>query len=144
MKMSTRGRYGARAMIDIALNYEDGPVSLKDMAKRQEISVKYLEQLIPPLKTAGLIRSIRGAGGGYTLTRHPSEINLYDVIKALENLSPVDCINSPGVCPRVEECATYDVWKEMEAATNGILKSISLAEMMERQRRKLKLKTSGG
>lgn len=134
MKMSTRGRYGTRAMLDIALNYEKGPVSLKDMAQRQEISVKYLEQLIPPLKAVGLIRSIRGAGGGYTLTRHPDKINLLEIMQALERISPVDCLDSPDVCSRISKCATYDVWKEIQESTNNILRSLTLADMMERQR----------
>ena len=136
MKMSTRGRYGTRAMLDIALNYGKGPVSLKDMAQRQEISVKYLEQLIPPLKATGLIRSIRGAGGGYTLTRHPSKINLLEIMQSLERTSPVDCLDSPDICPRVKKCATYDVWKEIQESTNNILRSLTLADMMERQRAK--------
>ncbi len=136
MKMSTRGRYGTRAMLDIALNYEKGPVSLKDMAQRQEISVKYLEQLIPPLKAVGLIRSIRGAGGGYTLTRHPSKINLLEIMQSLERTSPVDCLDSPDVCSRINKCATYDVWKEIQESTNNILRSLTLADMMERQRTK--------
>ncbi|MDI6715903.1 MAG: Rrf2 family transcriptional regulator [Actinomycetota bacterium] len=135
MRMSTRGRYGARAMLDIAANYEKGPVSLKDMARRQDISLKYLEQLIPPLKAAGLIRSIRGAGGGYTLVKEPHEINLLQIIQALERLSPVDCLDTPGVCPRVKKCATYEVWKELLEATNNILQSITLADMVERQRK---------
>jgi len=84
MKLSTKGRYRARAMLDIALNYEKGPVSLKDLARRQEVSVKYMEQLIPLLKMAGLIRSVRGAGGGYTLSKDPHQIKPRNIIDVLE------------------------------------------------------------
>lgn len=137
MRMSTRGRYGVRAMLDIALNYEKGAVSLKDLAKRQNLSEKYLEQLIPPLRSAGLIRSIRGAGGGYTLTKEPSEINLLEIIQALEKISPVDCLDAPEICPNIKTCVTYDVWKEINDSTSKILNSLTLSEMVERQHRKL-------
>ncbi|HZD59648.1 MAG TPA: Rrf2 family transcriptional regulator [Anaerolineae bacterium] len=139
MRMSTKGRYGTRAMLDIALNYEKGPVSLRELAQRQELSVKYLEQLIQPLKEAGLVESIRGAGGGYTLSRLPSEINLLQIVQALENLSPVDCLDTPESCPRVSKCATYDVWKELQDSTYNILASLTLMDMMERQRQKSEL-----
>lgn len=138
MRMSTKGRYGTRAMLDIALNYEKGPVSLRELAQRQELSVKYLEQLIQPLKAAGLVRSVRGAGGGYTLAKLPSEINLLQVIQALETISPVDCLDTPEACPRVSKCATYDVWKELQDSTNNILASLTLVDMVERHRQKIK------
>jgi len=139
MRMSTKGRYGARAMLDIALNYEKGPVSLKDLAERQELSLKYLEQLIQPLKAAGLLKSIRGAGGGYTLAKHPNDISLLQVIQALENISPADCLSTPEMCARTGKCATHDVWKQIHDSTNSILASLTLMEMMERQREKLEL-----
>ncbi|MBE0447149.1 MAG: Rrf2 family transcriptional regulator [Actinobacteria bacterium] len=137
MRMSTRGRYGARAMLDIALNYEKGPVSLRELAQRQELSIKYLEQLIQPLRTAGLIKSIRGAGGGYTLARLPDDINLLQIVQALENLTPVDCLNNPEACSRISKCATYDVWKEVQDSTRNILASLTLTDMVERQLQKL-------
>jgi Rrf2 family protein len=135
--MSTKGRYGARAMLDIALYGDKGPVSLKDLAHRQELSVKYLEQLIQPLKAAGLIRSVRGAGGGYMLAKEPCDINLLQIIQALEKLIPSDCLENSKVCSRVSKCATHDVWKEIQSSTNHILSSLTLQDMMERQQQKL-------
>jgi len=99
MRLSTKSRYGTRAMLDIAINYEKGPVSVKSLAKRQDISVKYMKQLIPLLKLAGLIRSVRGAGGGYTLSKHADQIKLRDIIDALEgSIFPVDCVDNPEMC----------------------------------------------
>ena len=124
-------------MVDIALNYEKGPVSLKDLAERQGVSVKYLEQIIPTLKAAGFIRSIRGASGGYTLAKSAHHIKILDIIRALEgSLSPVDCVDMPKICPRVRECATHDIWKEVHKAINGILGSQTLADLAERQTKK--------
>ena len=133
MKMSTRGRYGARAMLDIALNCDKGPVPLKDMSQRQQISIKYLEQLIQPLKTAGLIKSVRGAGGGYTLARLPQEISLLQIVTALERLSPTDCVEAPEACPRAGKCVAHDVWQEVQNSINDVLASFTLMDMAERQ-----------
>ncbi len=134
MRLSTKGRYGTRAMLDIALNYEKGPVSLKDLAQRQEVSVKYMEHLIPLLKVAGLIRSVRGVRGGYTLNRDPHQIKLRDIVDALEgSMFPVDCIDNPETCHRVKECVTYEIWKEIYDEINKILDSWTLADMVDRQ-----------
>ena len=103
MKLSTKGRYGARLMLELALEYGKGPVLLKEVAERQEISEKYLGHLISPLKAAGLINSTRGAHGGYTLAKASKDITLAEVVQAVEgNLSVVECVSSPGVCSRVE------------------------------------------
>jgi len=135
--MSTKGRYGARAMLDIAMHDDKGPVSLRDLAQRQELSVKYLEQLIKPLKAAGLIKSVRGAGGGYVLAKEPFDINLLQIIEALEKLATSDCLDNPRICGRVAICATHDVWKEIQNSTTHILASLTLQDMVEKQRRKL-------
>ena len=137
MRMSTKGRYGARAMLDIAMHDDKGPVSLRDLAQRQDLSVKYLEQLIQPLKAAGLISSVRGAGGGYVLAKEPCDINLLQIIQALEKLTTSDCLDNPQICERVEKCATHDVWKEIQSSTNNILASLTLQDMMEKQQQKL-------
>ena len=93
MKLSTRGRYGVRAMLELALNNGKGPVPLRDLALRQEISAKYLEQLLIPLKGAGLVKSVRGARGGYMLALEPARISLYDIVRSLEGpLAPVECV----------------------------------------------------
>jgi len=134
MRLSTKSRYGARAMLDIAINYEKGPVSVKSIADRQGISVKYMEQLISLLKVSGLIRSVRGAGGGYTLSKDVHQINLSDIINALEgSMFPVDCVDNPELCNRAEKCVTYEIWKDIQDTINNILESLTLADMVERQ-----------
>jgi len=134
MRLSTKSRYGTRAMLDIAINYKKGPVSVKSLAKRQDISVKYMEQLIPLLKLAGLIRSVRGAGGGYTLSKHADQIKLRDIIDALEgSIFPVDCIDNPEMCDRAKKCVTYEIWKDIQNTINNMLDSLTLADMVKRQ-----------
>lgn len=134
MKLSTKGRYGARLMLDLALHYGKAPVLLKDVAKRQEISEKYLGHLIPPLKAVGLINSTRGAHGGYTLARAPQDITLGDVIRAVEgNLAVVECVSTPRICHRVDFCVTRDIWSQMSEKMMEMLESITLKDMVNRQ-----------
>lgn len=114
IRLSTKGRYGARLMLELALQYGKGPILLKDIAKRQEISEGYLEHLLPPLKSAGLINSSRGAHGGYILAKALSEITLKEIVQTLEgSLSPVECVDTPTVCQRVRSCVTRDIWKKL-------------------------------
>jgi Rrf2 family protein len=121
-------------MLDIALNDGYGPVQLKDLAKRQDLSMKYLEQIVPSLKTAGLIRSIRGAGGGYILAKSARDITLLDIVEALEgSLVPVECVSNPRICPRTTVCAVHDIWREVLYGMNSVLISYSLADLAERQ-----------
>ena len=137
MRISTKGRYGARLMLDLAVHYEDGYVLLKDVGKREEISEKYLEHLIPPLKAGGLISSKRGAQGGYKLTRDPSEITLKEVILSLEgSISPAECVNFSSVCNRAQFCVTRDIWKELEDKILEKLESITLKDMVEMKKEK--------
>ena len=134
MKLTTKSRYGTRAMVDIALNCDAGPVSLKDLSRRQNVSVKYLEQITTALKAAGLIRSIRGSSGGYMLAKGARDIKLLDIIHALEgSLSPVDCVDTPGMCPRINECAAYEMWCEVRDAIDGVLGSRTLEDLANRQ-----------
>ncbi|MFH1623714.1 MAG: Rrf2 family transcriptional regulator [Pseudomonadota bacterium] len=136
--MSTRGRYGTRAMLELALNYEQGPILLKDIAKRQEVSFRYLDHLITRLKAAGLVKSIRGRGGGYILGKHPSQIRLIEVIQVLEgSIAPVDCVDDPKLCHRVDFCGTRDIWIQLKEAMANILKSVTLEELAERQKEKV-------
>lgn len=124
-------------MLDLALNYGKGPILLKDIAKRQEISVTYLENLITPLKAAGLVKSIRGARGGYILAKPPMQIKLSEVIQILEgSLAPVECVDDPRVCYRSALCVTEDIWREVKKAIVNILESTSLQDLVERQREK--------
>ena len=137
MRLSTKGRYGVRALVDIALNCNGGPVLLKDIAKRQDISAQYLEHLVAPLIRAGILRSIRGAKGGIALAKPPEEIRLSRVIEILEgSVAPVECVDNAALCARSDECVTRDVWVEIKAAVMGVLESLTLKDLMDRQRAK--------
>lgn len=137
MKFSTKGRYGVRALLDVALNSDGGPVVLKHVARRQGISAQYLEHLIAPLIKAGFLRSTRGARGGLTLARSPGDIPLSRVMEVLEgSLAPVECVDDPGICPRSEYCVTREVWYDMKQAMMGVLDSLTLEQLMERHRAK--------
>lgn len=137
MRLSTKGRYGARAMLDLALNSGEGPILLRDIARRQEVSEKYLEHSITALRKAGLVRSIRGARGGYVLAKSPSQIRLSEIMEVLEgSMAPVECVDDPQVCQRAQLCVTRDIWAKMKEAIDNILESITLQDMVERQNRK--------
>jgi len=137
MRLSTKGRYAARAMLDLALHYGQGPILLKDIARRQQISERYLEHVIIPLRAAGLVTSARGAHGGFALAKPPSEIRLSEIIQVVEgSIAPVDCVDDPKVCSRAEFCVTRDLWAEMERAMSGVLKSTTLQDLVRRQREK--------
>lgn len=137
MKLSTRGRYGTRVLLDLALCEEKEPVTLKEIARRQQISLLYLEHIIAPLISAGMIRSTRGARGGVRLAKPPQEIKLSEVVELLEgSIAPVDCINDPEACSRSELCATRDVWIELKKAMDGVLESKTLQDLAEMQRMK--------
>jgi len=141
MRLSTRGRYGTRALLDLAVHWGEGPVPLKDIARRQEISLFYLEHLITPLVAAGIVKSTRGARGGVSLLKHPQDIKLSEVIQLLEgSIAPVECVNNPKAYPYSDLCATHDVWDEVKKAIDGVLESITLQNLIERQRQKWNLK----
>ncbi len=126
-------------MVDLALNHGSGPILLKDIAKRQEISEGYLEQIVPSLKTAGLINSIRGAHGGYMLADEPSRISMIDVVTALEGaLSLVECVKTPESCSRADFCVTRELWKEMSNKMMDPLKSKTLEDLVRKHRSKVK------
>jgi Rrf2 family protein len=132
-KLSTKGRYGARLMLELALNYGKGPVALKDVAQRQEISEKYLEHLIGPLKKARLIRSNRGAHGGYTLLRPPSRINLKEVIIAVEGpICIVECTQKPSVCKRAQDCLSREAWNELSLKIGETLAALTLESLISK------------
>jgi len=139
MKLSTKGRYAARAMLDLAFHYGEGPILLKDIARRQQISERYLEHLITPIKAAGLVTSMRGARGGFTLAKPPSQIRLSEIIQILEgSIAPVQCVDDPNICSRADLCVTRDIWTEMQKAMSGILESTTLQDLVRRQRDKEK------
>ena len=137
MKLSTRTRYGMRALVDLALNGSGQPVQLKDIAARQKISLSYLEHLVIPLISAGFVQSTRGAHGGVRLAKSPNQINLNEVMEVLEGpLFPVDCLKGTESCFRSGACATQDVWCELKEAMEGVLKSKTLQDLADIQKSK--------
>ena len=136
MKLSTRARYGTRALVDLAQYTGKEPVQLKDIARRQNISLHYLEHLIAPLIGAGIISSTRGARGGLRLARQPGDIKLSEVVQLLEgSVAPVQCIGDPESCPRSEVCVTRDVWDRVRQAMDDTLSAITLQELVEKQQK---------
>ena len=124
-------------MLDLALNYGKGPILLKDVARRQEISIRYLEQLIAPLKASGLVKSSRGSKGGYVLSKPPADIKLSEIIYALEgSIEPVECVTHPQGCRRSKNCVTRDIWGEIYQAIQGILESNTLQDLVKRHFKK--------
>ena len=137
MKLSTRVRYGTKALLELALHWGEGPVLLKDIAQRQQIPLPYLEHLIGPLVQAGIIKSSRGTKGGVTLLKPPEEIILSEVIQLLDgSIAPVECVDKPETCPRSDLCVTHDIWDEIKEAVSKVLGSITLQDLVERQRQK--------
>ena len=144
MKLSTKGQYGLKAMYDLALNYGNEPISLKSIAERQEISEYYLEQLMAILRKAGLVRSVRGAYGGYMLTRDPSEITVGDVLRALEGpIGIVDCVLEQDAikCLKYENCISRIVWEKIRDSIINTIDSITLLDMCNEARKKLRAET---
>ena len=132
MKLSTRTRYAVRAIIELAHNEGNKPLQLKVIAKRQDISVKYLEQLISVLRSAGFVRSIRGSKGGYVLAKDPSQIKLSDVFHCLEgNVNTAECIENKDYCERAAECAARQVWAQVQQAIEDVLQSITLQDLVD-------------
>ena len=125
MKISTKGRYALRLMLDLAVHGGDGlPVSLKDVSRRQQLSDKYLEQIVTPLSKAGLVRSMRGAGGGYLLTRRPEEYTVGEILRPLEgDLAPVECATDAEFCSRSGQCVTVELWQEIHRAVSQVVES---------------------
>ncbi len=137
MKVSTRIRYGVRLMLSLAENWGKGPVLLKEIARDEEISEKYLSLIVIPLRTKGLVNSIRGARGGYTLARPPEEITVEQIMEAIEGrLSLVDCISDSARCSRAEECVTRDVWAALGDTITRTLDSVSLDRLVQMKKGK--------
>ena len=135
MRLSTRSRYGARMMLDLAEHYDQGPTRLGEIAKRQDISVKYLEQLIIPLKQSNFIRSVRGAKGGHILARTPEEISIGQIVTALEGGTElIGCIGNPDECGRSDSCLTRCIWRDVSKAIYDQLHSITLSTILENEK----------
>lgn len=137
MKLSTRTRYGTRAMVELAAAYERGPVSVKEVAEKQKLSEKYLEQIMAALKTSGLVNSVRGLHGGYTLARAPSSIRLGDIFRVLEGSpAPVDCVDDPGLCSMRDVCPTRSTWVEMKQALEVVLDGTTLQDLLDQMQKR--------
>ncbi|EKX94861.1 Rrf2 family transcriptional regulator [Selenomonas sp. oral taxon 138] len=143
MKLSTKGRYSVTALYELALHYGEGVVPLKTIAQTQLISETYLEQLMVPLRRTGLVESVRGAQGGYTLALPPEEITIGRIITAVEGpIALVDCLLTDAEagdqsCVRVGQCVTRQIWKEVRDSINAVLNNISLADLMERNQNRV-------
>jgi len=131
MKLSTKGRYGVKAMVDLAINYGEQPVSIKSISERQNISEYYLEQLFSSLRRAKLIKSIRGAQGGYVLNRAPEEITIYDVINVLEGPIEVSNCLEDGACNNIDCCATRLLWRKIKNSIDSVTSSITLKDIVD-------------
>ena len=132
MKISTKGRYALRLMIDLAQHDAAGYIPLRDISKRQEISAKYLEQIVVQLSRAGFVTSARGAQGGYQLARHPSEYTVGEILRITEgSLAPVACLeHDPVECARAEDCITLDFWRGLYDAVNRYVDSVTLEDLV--------------
>lgn len=135
MKISTKGRYALRLMLDLALNNTGEPVRIKDIAARQEISDKYLEQIISVLNKAGYVKSIRGPQGGYLLTREPEKYTVGMILRLTEgSLAPVPCLDDEvNTCERQDSCATLRLWQMLDAAVSDVVDRVTLADLVEWQ-----------
>ncbi|HHX66216.1 MAG TPA: Rrf2 family transcriptional regulator [Chloroflexi bacterium] len=133
MRLNTKMRYGTRAMLELALHHQDGPLSMSEIASRQGLSEKYLESLLGQLRTAGLIRAVRGSRGGYLLARSPEEITLRDIFDVLEGPEAfVPCTDRHESCDRSSSCLTRDVWAQMYEAAMSVLESHTLSRLVSR------------
>lgn len=131
MKLSTKGRYGLKAMFELSLNQNDGPVPLKMIAKKQNISDQYLEQIFSALKKSGLVKSVRGAQGGYLLAKEAKDISVGDILVVLEGpVSLSDCVLDEDVCENSNVCVTKIVWEKMKKGIEDVINSITLQDMI--------------
>lgn len=135
MKVSTRGEYGVRAMVALARNYGEGPMSITAVSRESSVPYAYLEQLIVPLRRAGLVASKRGAQGGYVLTREPSEIRVGEVYRVMEGpVAPMDCVSedqADQTCPLIEGCETRPVWLKVRDSIVEAIDSMTLADLVK-------------
>lgn len=135
MKLSTRTRYGIRAMLELAENYGKKPLPLKDIARQQEISVKFLEQIMTVLRAAGLVKSVRGFKGGYSLAKDPNQIKISDCFDCLEGpVAIIDCIDNKNSCHRSPDCVARLLWSQIQASIRNILESTTLQDLVEKKK----------
>jgi Rrf2 family protein len=135
MKLTTKSRYASRALIELGLQYGKGPVKLKDISATQEISLKYLEQVMFPLRIGGYVKTMKGSQGGYILARQPESITLLEIVECVEGpISPVDCVDHAELCERSEQCVTRDAWIGLKTVIRSELGKITLAELVKKQK----------
>ena len=135
MKVSTKGDYGVRALVELAHHYGEGPVQSAEIAARQEVPEPYLDQLLTTLRRAGFIRSVRGPQGGHALIRSPDEVRLSEVMTALEgSLAPIACVDDPDACTRTGGCVQREVWERVRDATVEILEHVTIGDLAEKER----------
>lgn len=139
MKVSTKGRYALRMMVDLAANDNGEYISLRDVAERQMVSMKYLEQIVSQLTKAGFLHSVRGPQGGYKLARRPSDYTMGEILRVTEgNLVPVSCLGvTPNPCPRAAECPTLPYWEGMYAAIVGYVEGVTLEDLCQKEKERL-------
>ncbi|NLX14485.1 MAG: RrF2 family transcriptional regulator [Phycisphaerales bacterium] len=136
MKISTRGRYGLRAMLGLARHHADGPMLMESLAKQEGLSIKYLHALLTKLKAAGLVHSVRGAGGGFVLARAPAKIALNEILHALEgSLSLVPCVADKRTCHRASHCTARGLWRELSEKIEDTLAHVSLCDLLDSENR---------
>ncbi|MEZ3496166.1 MAG: Rrf2 family transcriptional regulator [Lachnospiraceae bacterium] len=137
MKISTKGRYALRLMLDLAMHTDEGCVSIKSVAQRQGISEKYLEQIIKLLSAAGLVASTRGKQGGYRLTKAAEEYTVGEILRVTEgSLAPVSCLDEEHRCENCDDCVTIEIWQNVLDAINEVVDSITLSYLVEKQKTK--------
>ena len=133
MKLSTRTRYGIRAILELAENYGKGPIQVRIIAGHQEVSVKYLEQLMAILRSAGIVRSIRGSKGGYILAKPPDQIRVSDCFSCLEGpVITAECVDNESYCTRTNDCVARQIWAELQSAIVGVMQSMTLQNLVDR------------
>lgn len=137
MKISTKGRYALRLMLDLAINHTGSYIPLKTVAQRQEISDKYLEQIIHQLSKAGFVQSARGAQGGYRLTRTPAQYTIGEILRSVEgSLAPVSCLDCSTPCDKIDSCITIGLYKKIQDAIDGVVDNTTLEDMINDYRSK--------
>ncbi|MDT8299865.1 MAG: Rrf2 family transcriptional regulator [Sedimentisphaerales bacterium] len=133
MKLSTRTRYGIRAILELAQNYGNGPLQLRIIARDQGVSIKYLEQLMAMLKAAGIVRSVRGSKGGYILAKSPGQVKVSECFQCLEgSVITTECVEDESFCERTSDCIARQVWTEVQEAVMGVLQSMTLQNLVDR------------
>ena len=131
MKLSTRSRYGTRALIEIARNYNRGPTKRKDIARTQGISEGYLESILSSLRAQHVVRTVRGSNGGFALERRPDKVTLLEIVRALEGgTAPIECVETPDICDRSADCAAREAWKRLHEAQNETLRGMTLQDLV--------------